>query len=79
MSSLPIRPPRRGPVRVASALCASPSEDCQTAATAWPDVTKHIEKLIMLVIFLSLLPWIIACLKERLSKRNEKPTTREEA
>jgi hypothetical protein len=41
--------------------------------------SKHIEKLIMLVIFLSLLPWIIACLKERLSKRNEKPTTREEA
>jgi membrane-associated protein len=44
-------------------------------ASVWPDVTKHIEKLIMLVIFLSLLPGIIAFLKERLSKRNEKPTT----
>jgi membrane-associated protein len=44
-------------------------------ASVWPDVTKHIEKLIMLVIFLSLLPGIIAYLKERLSKRNEKPTT----
>jgi membrane-associated protein len=44
-------------------------------ASVWPDVTKHIEKLIVLVIFLSLLPGIIAYLKERLSKRNEKPTT----
>jgi membrane-associated protein len=44
-------------------------------ASIWPDVTKHIEKLIMLVIFLSLLPGIIAYLKERLSKRNEKPAT----
>jgi membrane-associated protein len=44
-------------------------------ASVWPDVTKHIEKLIMLVIFLSLLPGIIAYLKERLSKRNEKPAT----
>lgn len=44
-------------------------------ASVWPDVTKHIEKLIMLVIFLSLLPGIVAYLKERLSKRNEKPTT----
>lgn len=48
-------------------------------ATVWPDVTKHIEKLIILVIFLSLLPGIITYLKTYLSSRNAKPATREEA
>ena len=42
-------------------------------ASVWPDVTKHIEKLIILVIFLSLLPGIIAYLRGYLAKRNEKP------
>lgn len=34
-------------------------------ATVWPDVTKHIEKLIILVIFLSLLPGIISYLRAK--------------
>jgi membrane-associated protein len=38
-------------------------------ATTWPGVTKHIEKLIILIIFLSLLPGIIAYLKSRLASR----------
>ena len=38
-------------------------------ATIWPDVTKHIEKLIILVIFLSLLPGIISYLRAVLAKR----------
>ena len=42
-------------------------------ASVWPDVTKHIEKLIILVIFLSLLPGIIAYLRGYLAKRHEKP------
>jgi membrane-associated protein len=42
-------------------------------ATVWPDVTKHIEKLIILVIFLSLLPGIISYLRAYLAnKRNDK-------
>jgi membrane-associated protein len=44
-------------------------------ASVWPDVTKHIEKLIILIIFLSLLPGIIAYLRAYLAKRNEKPAT----
>jgi membrane-associated protein len=44
-------------------------------ATVWPNVTKHIEKLIILVIFLSLLPGIISYLRAYLAKRNEKPAT----
>ena len=44
-------------------------------ASVWPDVTKHIEKLIILIIFLSLLPGIIAYLRNYLAKRNEKPAT----
>ncbi len=44
-------------------------------ATVWPNVTKHIEKLIILVIFLSLLPGIIGYLRGTLGKRNEKPAT----
>jgi membrane-associated protein len=44
-------------------------------ATVWPDVTKHIEKLIILVIFLSLLPGIIGYLKSRLAKPNANPAT----
>jgi membrane-associated protein len=44
-------------------------------ASVWPDVTKHIEKLIILIIFLSLLPGIIAYLRNTLAKRNEKPAT----
>lgn len=44
-------------------------------ASVWPDVTKHIEKLIILVIFLSLLPGMIAYLRSHLAKRNEKPAT----
>ena len=44
-------------------------------ASVWPDVTKHIEKLIIVIIFLSLLPGIIAYLKSYLAKRNEKPAT----
>jgi len=38
-------------------------------ASIWPDVTKHIEKLIILVIFLSLLPGIIAYGKNYLATR----------
>jgi len=41
-------------------------------ATVWPEVTKHIEKLIILVIFLSLLPGIIGYLRSVAAKRNEK-------
>ena len=41
-------------------------------ATVWPDVTKHIEKLIILVIFLSLLPGIITYLKTYFANRNAK-------
>jgi membrane-associated protein len=44
-------------------------------ATLWPDVTKHIEKLIILVIFLSLLPGIIGYARGVMAKRNEKPAT----
>jgi membrane-associated protein len=44
-------------------------------ASVWPDVTKHIEKLIILVIFLSLLPGIIGYLRSMMAKRNEKPAT----
>lgn len=44
-------------------------------ASVWPDVTKHIEKLIILVIFLSLLPGMIGFLRSTLAKRNEKPAT----
>jgi membrane-associated protein len=39
-------------------------------ASVWPDVTKHIEKLIILIIFLSLLPAIIGYLRSRLATRN---------
>jgi membrane-associated protein len=39
-------------------------------ASVWPDVTKHIEKLIILIIFLSLLPGIIGYLRARFSTRN---------
>jgi len=42
-------------------------------ASVWPDVTKHIEKLIIVVIFLSLLPGIISFLRGYLAKKNEKP------
>jgi membrane-associated protein len=41
-------------------------------ATVWPEVTKHIEKLIILVIFLSLLPGLIGYLRNVAAKRNEK-------
>jgi membrane-associated protein len=34
-------------------------------ATAWPDVTKHVEKLIIIIIFVSLLPGIIGYLRSR--------------
>jgi len=44
-------------------------------ASAWPDVTKHIEKLIILIIFLSLLPGMIAYARNYMAKRNEKPAT----
>jgi membrane-associated protein len=44
-------------------------------ASVWPDVTKHIEKLIILIIFLSLLPGIIAYARNYMAKRNEKPAT----
>jgi membrane-associated protein len=44
-------------------------------ASVWPDVTKHIEKLIILIIFLSLLPGIIGFLKSYMAKRNEKLAT----
>ena len=47
-------------------------------ATLGPSVTKHIEKLIILVIFLSLLPGIITHLKNYLANRNAKPPTRQE-
>jgi membrane-associated protein len=38
-------------------------------ATTWPDVTKHIEKLIIIIIFLSILPGIIAYGKNYLTNR----------
>lgn len=44
-------------------------------ASTWPDVTKHIDKLIVMVIFLSLLPGIIAYARNYMAKRNEKPAT----
>jgi membrane-associated protein len=44
-------------------------------ASVWPDVTKHIEKLIILIIFLSLLPGMIAYARNYMAKRNEKPAT----
>jgi membrane-associated protein len=44
-------------------------------ASVWPNVTKHIEKLIILIIFLSLLPGMIAYLRSYLANRNEKPAT----
>ncbi len=40
-------------------------------ATTWPGVTKHIEKLIILIIFLSLLPGIIAYAKNYLANRKD--------
>jgi membrane-associated protein len=40
-------------------------------ASVWPDVTKHIEKLIILIIFLSLLPGIIAYLRSTMAKRQQ--------
>jgi len=40
-------------------------------ANVWPDVTKHIEKLIILIIFLSLLPGIIAYAKNYLANRKD--------
>ncbi|MGB8297842.1 MAG: VTT domain-containing protein [Polyangia bacterium] len=40
-------------------------------ANVWPDVTKHIEKLIILIIFLSLLPGIIAYIKDYLANRKK--------
>jgi membrane-associated protein len=39
-------------------------------ASAWPDVTKHIEKLILVIIFLSLLPAMIATARNYLGKKN---------
>ena len=44
-------------------------------ATAWPDGTTHIEKLIMSVVFLWLLPGILTHPKYSLSNRNAKPAT----
>ena len=44
-------------------------------ASIWPDVTKHIEKLIIVIIFLSLLPGIIGYARGMMAKRNEKPAT----
>jgi membrane-associated protein len=44
-------------------------------ASVWPDVTKHIEKLIILIIFLSLLPGMIAYARSYMARRNEKPAT----
>jgi membrane-associated protein len=38
-------------------------------ATTWPGVTKHIEKLIIVIIFLSLLPGIIAYAKNYVTNR----------
>jgi membrane-associated protein len=40
-------------------------------ASVWPDVTKHIEKLIIVIIFLSLLPGIIGYLRSTMAKRQE--------
>jgi hypothetical protein len=41
-------------------------------------VTEHIEKLIILAIFLSLLPGITPYLTNYLANRNAKPPTRQE-
>jgi membrane-associated protein len=38
-------------------------------ATVWPSITKHIDKLIIVIIFVSLLPAIISWLRERAVKR----------
>jgi membrane-associated protein len=43
-------------------------------AVRFPAITKHIDKLIILIIFLSLLPGIIAWLRERLRARAEART-----
>jgi len=40
-------------------------------ANVWPDVTKHIEKLIIVIIFVSLLPGIIAYAKNYLASRKD--------
>jgi membrane-associated protein len=44
-------------------------------ATIWPEVTKHIEKLIIVIIFLSLLPGIIGFLRGYLADRRAKSAT----
>jgi membrane-associated protein len=39
-------------------------------ASVWPDITKHIDKLIIVIIFVSLLPAIIGWLRSRLAARH---------
>jgi membrane-associated protein len=39
-------------------------------ATVWPDITKHIDKLIIVIIFVSLLPAMIGWLRSRLATRH---------
>jgi membrane-associated protein len=38
-------------------------------ASVWPDITKHIDKLIIVIIFVSLLPAIISWLRTRVAAR----------
>jgi membrane-associated protein len=46
-------------------------------ATVWPDVTKHIEKLIIVIIFLSLLPGMIGFARAKLAERAERAAARQ--
>src|SRR4051812_385525 len=39
-------------------------------ASVWPDITKHIDKLIIVIIFVSLLPAIISWLRTRIAARH---------
>jgi len=39
-------------------------------ARVWPDITRHIDKLIIVIIFISLLPAIISGLRARFARTN---------
>jgi hypothetical protein len=68
------RPAQRGLAHRAGAAARRYLPDAPLDS-AWPDVTKHIEKLIILIIFISLLPSIIGCPKSRMAKSNEEPAS----
>jgi membrane-associated protein len=39
-------------------------------ASAWPQITKHVDKLIIIIIFVSLLPAMIGWLRSRMARRD---------